>query len=115
MWIYTPKGAYSIVELQDQGVPKTEVGSDILICRARKREHLENLGYTRMQIMSTPNNDYPFRVLVSREEISDRIRNVVAGINYGNFKDAATKAGLPSEMLFDIWATTHKSLDPRNT
>ena len=114
MWIYTPKGAYSIVELQDNDVPHDQDGSSILVCRARRSEHLEALGYTQMQIVSTPSNDYPFRVFASRMEISDRIRSVVFGINYGNFKDAAVKTGMPSKMLLKIWAATHTSLDPRH-
>ena len=116
MWIYTKAGAYSIVELKEDGVPtfEDEPGGALLMCRARKREHLEALGYTRMQINSTPHNDYPFRVFVRRDEIADRIRRAVYQIDYGNFKDAASKEGMPSDMLFDIWSATHKSLDPRN-
>lgn len=114
MWIYTPKGAYSIVELQDNDVPHDQDGSSILMCRARRSEHLEALGYTQMQIVNTPSNDYPFRVFASRTEISDRIRSVVFGINYGNFKDAAEKEGIPRGMLWDIWNATAESLDSRS-
>lgn len=107
MWIFTPTAALSIVQMQGQE-------DKLLMVRSRRREHLENFGYSEDEIIETPDNDYQFRVISSYEIVMKKVMSTVGKIDYGNFKDRAKNEGhLPVDMLANIWQTTFNHLDQR--
>ena len=57
MWIFTNAGFVSVVSN----------GNDLMI-RARDRESLEPIAESdKLEIIATPENDYPYRIFVSHE------------------------------------------------
>ena len=79
MWVFASNGFVSIVEDYEQ--------AGNLLCRSRARQHLAAL-FPGHRITTTPLRDYRFRVSVPREEATKIIADLVAGIDYNNFKDS---------------------------
>lgn len=80
MWIFTQDGFVSAV---DNGqVPGK------LAVRARDKQSLELLAdLTRQEIKVSTHRDYPYRVFVTKEELSDFMLAQVESLDYSNFKD----------------------------
>jgi hypothetical protein len=78
MWIYTTDGAYSVVR-KDWG----------LMVRSRVKGDLEKLFPKKIhhRIILTPDADYLYRILVSRDAFEGAMIKAVRRINYFNFKD----------------------------
>jgi hypothetical protein len=81
MWLCTRRGFYSVVESHD--------GSGNIQIRARDKSHLENLhlALPSAPILETPKSDYPYRMIVSRDEAVEAITLLASEIDYVNFKD----------------------------
>jgi len=84
MWIFTNKGAVSIV--QDWKI------KDKLWVRSRLKEHLlyfvgNSVGVNK-RIKHTPDNDYAFRVSMTRREVGACMVAMTADIDYDNFKNS---------------------------
>ena len=79
MWFCFNDGFVSAVESDDP---------DLLMVRAREEQHLRNIFGKGIKIMVTPQNDYRYRVFVSREHWADIVSKRILDINYGNFKDS---------------------------
>lgn len=101
MWVFFEGGFLSIVE-------DTTTGQ--LLVRARARDDLlrfcELCGRTRPGIISTPRNDYRFRVRMSREQAVRGLTAIVKAIEYPNFKSRVAKTlGVERAHVFsDVWA-----------
>jgi hypothetical protein len=84
MWVFTNKGAVSIV--QDW---KTK---DKMWVRSRLKEHLlyfvGNSVGVKKRIQHTPDNDYAFRVSMTRREVGACMVAMTADIDYDNFKNS---------------------------
>ena len=84
MWIYTPTGFISAVAKRKN---PTE-----LTVRARDRQSLDGL----VELTGTPatigeGTDYPYRVVVTRETFKFWLSRQVDELDYGNFKDEASR------------------------
>lgn len=90
MWLASKQGFFSITKAL---TPPDDVR--VLQVRARAREHLEALlvetGYNDIPIIETKDSDYGYRAFVSKSMVKDMMTLVVEGIDYSNFKSAATK------------------------
>ena len=84
MWIFTKTGVLSIVEFDptngyaDDGVAEHDHSQ--LMVRSRQAEHLTEVGFSEREIIETPNNDYPFRVITGRERVAQLIMLAVMSI-----------------------------------
>ncbi len=100
MWVMTTFGFFSIVEYNTNPA--------YLLVRARVREHLEeaivrywpDLG---LSVTESPRADYPFRVRVRRRDVSWMMKELVAELDYGNFK-GEIETGPYSTFLHRVWA-----------
>ena len=101
MWLITTRGFYSVVEHRDD--------PDLLLVRARTREDLEALRdvLPDLDVFSDPSADYRWRALVPRGAWQRAVAQLVAEIDYGNFKSGvAQRAGHERAALYaDVWAT----------
>ncbi|MDI9569145.1 MAG: hypothetical protein QM278_00200 [Pseudomonadota bacterium] len=98
MWIFADQGYLSII--QDFRDP------DTLIVRARFPDHIRNI-FPDAQVTKTPGRDYLYRTLLPRGEVAERIKALVEGIEYSNFKDAV-EAPLYQRACGEIWGILHR-------
>ncbi len=86
MWLFTKDGFFSAVEHR---------GDKRMVCvRARVRQDLVNLreklpGASR--IVTTPDADYAFRVVVDKRRWAGYVAAAARDIDYDNFKNATTR------------------------
>jgi len=103
MWLFTNTGFVSAVSN----------GQDLMV-RSRDRESLEPLAESALtEIISTPQNDYPYRVIVTHEIFSKWAAHMAAGIIYKNFKSevAATRGYDFAHPLMKVWSAMHEVED----
>jgi len=99
MWMMTKIGFFSIVEK-----PPGKI-----CIRARSRKDLENLLEEVLgvasKIIKTPKNDYPYRVIVDREEFMRCFDTFLKLVTYSNFKNEVAKTDPQREKLYhQVWA-----------
>lgn len=102
MWVMTTKGFYSVVETKD----------GMAMVRTRDRADLEALvdaTGTAAPILETSHADYPFRVIVTKEEWARFVYDEARAIDYSNFKAAVTKrqGGLRHDVYMRVWSALH--------
>lgn len=82
MWLFTKRGFYSIVE------DKLKAGHWQV--RGRVKKDMENLvkttGYSG-PIITTPNADYLYRIVITASELMNIMVTCAKDINYTNFKN----------------------------
>jgi muramidase (phage lysozyme) len=103
MWLFTNTGFVSAVSN----------GQDLMV-RARDKESLEPLAEAaKTEIMSTPKNDYPYRVIVTHEIFSKWAAHMASGITYKNFKSevSATRGYDFAHPLMKVWSAMHQVED----
>ena len=80
MWIFTETGFVSAVRHHSE--------KDKLVVRARDQKSLESLSnYVGLEIISTPSNDYPYRVFVADSVFATWLSKQTMAVEYTNFKD----------------------------
>lgn len=91
MWIQLKDAFFSIVEDYDD--------ADTLRVRARFHGDIEKVfGLDKAEVHYTPENDYCYRVNLSKAVVADRISTEVLEIDYFNFKNEADRlANTPSQ------------------
>ena len=103
MWLFTNTGFVSAVSN----------GQDLMV-RSRDHESLESFAQSaKTEIISTPQNDYPYRVIVSHEIFSQWVAHMATGITYKNFKSevAATRGYNFANPLMKVWGVMHEVED----
>ncbi len=96
MWIATRYGFFSVVCAR-KSVTSREINPEMLMVRARRRQHLESLITAmpdiavRGEIMQSAGTDYPFRIFVSKTRWTTIMTKLVDDLDYGNFKNEAHK------------------------
>ena len=118
MWIFTKDSVLSVVEYDptngyaDDGLAPQD--HDHVFVRSRQRDHLTAVGFSDADVIETPMNDYPFRVIATKEKVTELIADQVRLISYHNFKGACMRDGThPASMLHDIWESVLRYLDDR--
>ena len=103
MWLFTNTGFVSAVSN----------GKNLMV-RSRDRESLEPIAESaKAAIMSTPHNDYPYRVIVTHEFFAKWVAHMVMTIAYKNFKSevAATRGYDVGHLLIKVCSTMHEVED----
>jgi hypothetical protein len=86
---------------------------DMLVVRARMKEHLENLfPDMKDRIIMAPERDYRWRVLVDRKQFADLVASRIEEISYTNFKDSVKDDELHDMYL--TWWSDHYQLQARH-
>ncbi len=99
MWVFTKHGFYSVAQ--------TPEGD--LMFRARSKKHLTILNrlpffVTRPEIITTPDADYPFRIVVPQAMGCEIMSLITEEIDYSNFKkECHTTKAYPMRVLADVW------------
>lgn len=114
MWIQHPElGAFSIVLADDN---RGQPDPDLLMIRARRREHLVLLqckGLAGRKIIENAGTDYRWRIIVEKEAFAVAMADLVRQLDYRNVKSRAHREeakvgkGFVSA-LHRIWATLHE-------
>jgi hypothetical protein len=90
MWICSKLGFFSIVKKGEPGTWQV---------RARRKndlqELLESTGLEETEIVSTPDHDYGFRIMVDQEDLETVFACLAESIDYPNFKNCI--ASLPAQ------------------
>ena len=103
MWLFTNTGFVSAVSN----------GEDLMV-RARDRQYLEQIADSaKTKIISTPQNDYPYRVIVTHEFFAKWVAQMASNITYKNFKSevAATRGYDFAHPLMKVWSAMHEVED----
>ena len=103
MWLFTNTGFVSAVSN----------GKDLMV-RSRDKESLEPLSeITNQEIICTPANDYPYRLIISHEIFAKWVSHMATGITYKNFKSevAATRGHDFAHPLMKVWSAMHEVED----
>jgi KaiC/GvpD/RAD55 family RecA-like ATPase len=106
MWIFTETGFVSAVRHYSE--------KDKLVVRARDEKSLESLAnYVGLEIVSTPSNDYPYRVLVADAVFATWLSKQTMAVDYTNFKNRVheTRGHDFSGALMGVWETMHQVED----
>ena len=104
MWLFTTTGFISIVEHD----------ADQLVVRARDRFSLSLLAQSYdVEIRSTPTADYPYRVLITKDQFKNFLHNQAGLIDYKNFKSqvSVVRGKVFSNTLLSVWSTMHEVED----
>jgi hypothetical protein len=96
MWVFLNDAFVSAVEHRDD--------KNLLMVRARFEGDLQRVFPRRAdQVLRTPNADYLFRVVVTKQEFADvMFDEASAGIDYGNFK-GSVKTMPRHDVYLDVW------------
>lgn len=103
MWLFTNTGFVSAVSN----------GKDLMV-RARDRESLEPIAASaKTTILASPQNDYPYRVIVTHEFFAKWVSHMATSITYKNFKSevAATRGYDFAHPLMKVWSAMHEVED----
>ncbi len=95
MWIGHLEGWLSIV--------KHRVEPGMLLVRARDADHIAHL-WVHAYVEYTPEADYPYRAVISADEVADVVADQVVNIGYDNFKAHVTEPRL-RRAFSQIWVT----------
>lgn len=109
MWLFTESGFLSAV--------RNSENPDVLIVRARDEESLRGLSEAaQTQIMATPEHDYPFRTMVSKDLFAEWVLEQVSNLDYMNYK-AHMWSQRPEfgDALHDVWVAMHQVTPNRVT
>jgi hypothetical protein len=82
--------------------------------RSRDRRSLQTLAETAgVEVISTPMADYPYRVVVPREQFTSWLTTRAAELDYSNFKSAVfTHRGHEfAHALSRVWSDMHEVTD----
>lgn len=108
MWVFTQVGFFSATLFDEMCPTDTRIQ-----VRARVRADLEALvaRYCAepVEILQWPGRDYPYRIIITRQQWAEIVSQVVLEIDYGNFKDRvkAVQGGLRSAYYGDVWGVLY--------
>jgi len=109
MWVFTETGFLSAVRHSEN--------PDALIVRARDEESLRGLSKAaQTQIMATPEHDYPFRTMVSKDLFAEWVLEQVSDLDYTNYKGHMwSQRPEFGDALHDVWVAMHQVTPSRVT
>jgi len=94
MWLVTKYGFYSIVRAHGPDGPYGAPHPELMMIRARKQAHLVKLKTFHKglgDIRETDHTDYPYRIIADRDVVALVVSQLMADVDYMNFKNAAHK------------------------
>jgi hypothetical protein len=87
---------------------------DVIMVRARDKKTLEFVSELyEKEIVRTPKNDYPYRVIVSREQFANFLMTEVDMLDYSNYKSRleAVRGESYYYTASHVWHTMHEVED----
>ncbi len=112
MWLFTTTGFFSVVA--------NERDERTLMVRARAEEDLDALlieaGIDEGVVIKTPHADYPFRIIINKQDFATWLGDHALNVNYFNFKNhILEKMGLARELVYArVWSVLRAGLDVRH-
>jgi len=111
MWLFTKHGFYSVVRARTLGGEGKTLSPNMVMIRARSKAHLEALREKFEEVLwlrfivENSGTDYPYRMIVTDEELQRIMVGLASEIDYGNFKDEAKKLRDPEYnwSLTQVW------------
>lgn len=118
MWLFTTIGFYSAVRVADKDrdcIPKgRDPEEQYIMIRGRVREDVENLAVllkesciteSEPEILEWVGRDYPYRVIIEKDEWVELLSELADMVDYSNFKNTVKKcAGVARAGLYSrIW------------
>jgi hypothetical protein len=102
MWIFTETGFVSAV--------CTSGGSNEIKVRARDHQSLQQLiDAYGAQVIKTPHADYPYRVIITKDQFGEFLIESLTLMDYTNFKSQVyvTRGSDFTHALGSVWSTMH--------
>jgi len=102
MWLFTETGFISAVRHRDQ--------PGHMMVRARDKESLETLAaISTSDITKTPTADYPYRTVVTDNDLTTFMNIAVDTLDYDNFKSrvAVSRGYDYAHALTAVWSAMH--------
>lgn len=116
MWLFTKYGFFSVVCAREGNGWIDKVDPNILMVRARSKQHLDNLIARFPELKSckkieTPHNDYRYRLFCEKATWSKIMMALSEELDYDNFKNKV-KQHLGDKKyencLGDVWSTMYR-------
>ena len=117
MWLFTRYGFFSVVCARRDGGHSAKSDPDVLMIRARKRSHLENLAarfdtLAEVPILANHGTDYRFRIIVPKAVWKAVLAELTEEQTWSNFKGEAERY-LPedreyTDSLHRVWGQMAK-------
>lgn len=97
MWLMTDVGFFSVVQSPEN--PET------LVVRARDEGDMQRFANaTNLRYQHTPQRDYAFRALASKDTFAKWLADRVFNLNYGNFKGHIASVDKPRATMYGkVW------------
>jgi len=99
MWICLNNGYLSAVQSEDN--------YEVLVVRARAREHLED-NFPEHDIIDWEGTDYLFRIYITKTEFAEFLFDKALAIEYDNFKNSVTDKKLHN-MYVSFWNAAYRT------
>lgn len=99
MWIFSQTGFVSIVNHYEQ--------KNNMLVRGRVREDVvgfRDLSKSKNYVSYTPQNDYPYRVVLSKKQVTKAMEVTIKKVRYTNFKEAAHDGTSRDSAYMHIWS-----------
>src|SRR5215213_6439096 len=80
-----------------------DANSNLLMVRARRREHLQNLFNDEVPILIGTGTDYKYRVIVDRVTLCEVVQKVLTSLRYTSFKQSVTDQAL-HDLYSNFWS-----------
>ena len=82
MWIFLNNSFLSIVENRNN--------KEELLVRSRIKGDIDKI-FPDSNVFELENSDYKYRSYIKKSEVSEKIKDIIQNINYGNFKNSISK------------------------
>src|SRR5271169_137235 len=100
MWIYFYDSTLSVVKPAGSGQ------DGMLLARGRTRQCILRVFFDVEDLIeATPLRDYPYRVRLSAQKVSEVVAKRIMGINYDNFK-ASVQDDYRHDVYSRVWSVT---------
>ena len=118
MWLATIYGFFSVVCAHKDGGKSAEINPNLLMIRARRKEHLQSLRerfpkqLDACEISETRNTDYRWRIICPKQVWAGCVKELVEEQTYPNFKSACEEPfghqNPYPHALHRIWSVMHE-------
>jgi hypothetical protein len=98
MWLGHSNGWLSIVAHRERP-------NDLLV-RARRDKHISSF-WPDVEIKFNADADYPYRSVISRDDVADVVMKYINGIDYDNFKQTVDEKNL-ADAFTSMWCTMYE-------
>ena len=100
MWVFTETGFVSIVNHHEK--------KNNMLVRGRIKEDVigfRDLSGSTNIVSHTPQNDYPYRTILTKKQVTKAMQNTIKKIQYTNFKEAVHDGTSRDPCYVQIWST----------